>query len=351
MINQPRWEEVKSRMLAYWNRENTDRCCYAMRVKKPGFEDFGEYNFYFETERADAMHRGRFENHDYLGEAFPCLFPYFGTAGIAEYTGCKPNRTPRTTWYDHWMADADEPDAELIGFTHPEAFEAQKQAIRELLELSKGDYTVSVTDNAGVLDALAEVRGTENLMMDMITDPDFVHEGLNKLLPIYKQTQEELFSLVENNNDGCVLSWMQLWAPKRIAQLQCDMCVMLSNEMFDEFVMPELEELCEFLDYPVYHFDGQEQIRHLDSMLRIEKLRAIQWTPVAGQSKTSTCIPVLQKIQKAGKNLILFPQADEIEVLLDNLSCVGLHLVIDGISSEEEAQRIVKLIETHSKVR
>jgi len=133
--------------------------------------------------------------------------------------------------------------------------------------------------------------------------------------------------------------------------MQCDLCVMLSKEMFDEFVMPELTELCEFLDYPVYHFDGQEQIRHLDSLLSIEKLRAIQWTPVEGQSKTSTCIPVLQKIQAAGKNLILFPKLDEIEVLLDNLSCVGLHLVIDGVGSEEEAQRIVKLIETHSKVR
>lgn len=43
-------------------------------------------------------------------------------------------------------------------------------------------------------------------MMDMFTDPEFVEEGVQKLLPIYKQTEEELFRLVEQNNDGCVPS-------------------------------------------------------------------------------------------------------------------------------------------------
>lgn len=49
-----------------------------------------------------------------------------------------------------------------------------------------------MSDNAGVLDALAAIRGTDNLMMDMFTDPEFVEEGVQKLLPIYKQTEEEL---------------------------------------------------------------------------------------------------------------------------------------------------------------
>ena len=350
MLYNDHWEDLKTRMMGYWNREAMDRCCAAIRVGKPGYEDFGEKNFYFDVDTADRMHRGRFENTHYIGEALPCLFPYFGTAGIAEYTGCKPERTPRTTWFEPWMED-DEPDASQITYRCPEAFEAQKDAITKLLDKSKGDYLVSVTDNAGVLDALAAIRGTDTLMMDMLTDPEFVEEGVQKLLPIYKQTQEELFKLVEKNNDGSVLSWMHLWAPKRMAQMQCDLCVMISPEMFNRFMMPELEELCDFLDYPVYHFDGQEQIRHLDSMLSVKKLKAIQWTPVVGQPKTSTFLPALQKIQKAGKNLILFPQPGEVEYLLDNLNCRGLHLVIDGLQTVEEANDMMKLIEKHSKDR
>lgn len=94
MLYNDHWEEVKKRMTGYWQREAMDRCCAAIRVSKPGYQDFGEKNFYFDIDTADRMFRGRFENTYYIGEALPCLFPYFGTAGIAEYTGCKPNRTP-----------------------------------------------------------------------------------------------------------------------------------------------------------------------------------------------------------------------------------------------------------------
>ncbi len=188
-------------------------------------------------------------------------------------------------------------------------------------------------------------------MMDMLTDPEFVEDAVQRLLPIYKQTQEELFSLVQGNNDGSVLAWMQLWAPRRMAQMQCDLSVMISPEMFNRFAMPELEELCSFLDYPVYHFDGMEQIRHLDSLLSLKKLRAIQWTHVAGQPSPLEFIPVLQKIQQAGKNLIIFPHASEVVPLLDQLSSTGLHLSIGGIHTEDEARDMMHLIHQHSRER
>lgn len=338
-------------MMGYWEREAMDRCCAAIMVKSPSYQDFGEHNFYYDVETADRMHRERFANHHYFGESLPCLFPYFGTAGIAEYTGCKPERTPRTTWFEPWMADDDEPDASRIAYKCPEAFQQQKDAITKLIDLSKGDYLVSVTDNCGVLDALVAIRGTDNLMMDMLADPEFVEESVRNLLPIYKKTQEELFNLVKENNDGSVLSWMHLWAPKRLAQMQCDLSVMISPEMFNRFAMPELEELCDFLDYPVYHFDGQEQIRHLDSLLSLKKLRAIQWTPVAGQPPTSNFIPVLQKIQKAGKNLMLMLPKHEVVPVLDNLNCRGLQILVYGAETDDEARDLLKLIEKHSKDR
>jgi len=66
-----------------------------------------------------------------------------------------------------------------------------------------------------------------------------------------------------------------LFWPRRMGQMQCDLSVMISPEMFNRFAMPELEELCGFLDVPVYHFDGQEPIRRLDSLLSLQNLRAI----------------------------------------------------------------------------
>ena len=73
--------------------------------------------------------------------------------------------------------------------------------------------------------------------------------------------------------------------------MQCDMSVMFSKEMYREFIVDELEQQMEWLEYPVYHFDGVEQEQHLDYILGLKKLKAIQWTHVAGQPRPPiTCI-------------------------------------------------------------
>lgn len=347
MFYNDHFDELKARMNAYWNRDAVDRCSAAIMVARPNNKDFGDANFYYDAELTDRMYRRKFESYDYLWEAIPSVFSYFGTSGIAEYAGCEPVYSPRTAWFQPCL---DEPDAGDISFKKPEVFERQKDTLKKIIELSKNDYAVPVTDNCGIADALAAMRGSENLLMDMITDEDFVREGIEKLLPIYKETEEQFFDLVKENNEGSIISWMHIWAPKRCAQMQCDLSVMISPDMYEKFILPELEELSAFLDYPVYHFDGQEQIRHLDLLLSVKKLKAIQWTPVAGQPKTSTFIRELQKIQKAGKNLILFPWTDEIEFLLDNLSSRGLHLLCHA-GNTEEADYIQDTILKHSKDR
>ena len=109
--------------------------------------------------------------------------------------------------------------------------------------------------------------------------------------------------------------------------------------------------MCHFTSWENYHLDGQEQIRHLDSLLSLKNLRATQWTPVAGQPFTSDFIPVLQRIQNAGKNLVLVPKPWEVEKLLDNLSSRGLHLMLGEYPSQEAALEMIDLIEKHSKDR
>ncbi|MBO5257452.1 MAG: hypothetical protein J6C42_08160, partial [Clostridia bacterium] len=66
-------------------------------------------------------------------------------------------------------------------------------------------------------------------------------------------------------------------------------------------------------------------------------------TRVAGQPKTSASIEALQKIQAAGKGLVLIPDRDEIEFLMKNLSPVGLQLIVGWVNSREEAAEIEKM--------
>lgn len=112
--------------------------------------------------------------------------------------------------------------------------------------------------------------------------------------------------------------------------------------------MQDLLEQAEWADYPVYHFDGVEQIKHLNHILNIDKIKAVQWTHVAGQPSVGHYVEVLKRIQDAGKGLVLMATRDDLGILLDNLSAKGLYIHVNA-HSPEEADEIVKFVEKNSK--
>lgn len=350
MIHKSNWEESKRHFEAFWNQDYIERCSLAIHTPFSGQEELLPVpegtleESYTSPEILYAKWKNSSLSSQCYGEGLPAYYLNFGTAGHAEYFGAKPHYAPDTIWFSPVL---EQPDSALLCYDVAEpALQRHLHIAQALAERAHGDFLVGMPDNCGILDALAELRGTENLLMDLIENPDFVHESCRKILDAWKFTQERFFStLAENNEGGSSHGWMQLWCPKRHAQIQCDFSVMISPALYEEFVLPEIEECAEYLDYVTYHLDGQEQIRHLDLILSVKKLTNIQWTPVAGQPPTSAFIPELQKIQAAGKGLVLVPHKEEVPVLLENLSHKGLHLILNDVSSEEEAVELLRLAE------
>jgi hypothetical protein len=132
--------------------------------------------------------------------------------------------------------------------------------------------------------------------------------------------------------------------------MQCDLSVMISPKMFERLVIPELEQQMEWLAYPVYHFDGIEQERHLSHLLGLPKLRAIQWTNVDGQAPPRAYMSVLKRIQAAGKNLILMTPAADVPELLENLTVTGLYLHCSA-HAPDEADALVRHVAKYGRVR
>ena len=165
---------------------------------------------------------------------------------------------------------------------------------------------------------------------------------MKKVQVAYERIQKDVYDIVrENNYGGSCIGWLSTWARGLHSQMQSDVSVMISNDMYRTFIEPELRAQCDFLDYPLYHFDGVEQIRHLDTLLSIEKLRVIQWTQVAGQKPCTDYIPELKRIQAAGKGLLILTYPDQVETLMENLSSRGLYLVLSA-GSRDEADAILK---------
>ena len=347
-------KEALERTVAFWNRENTDRCNLSITVPRKNPKVIPPEREYTLKDRFTdpkcIMNRclNNFEKNEYLYEAFPIARTQIGTSAHCSYFGSKATYESNSVW---WSEVLDRPDASLLQFDEA-AFERHKQFTRGVIEMSGDQCLVSMNDNCRCIDALAALRGTENLLTDMLAEPDFVHEALDRIIPIWKKTQNEFCDMLQEKNfGGSSLDWMGVWSPKRHVQLQCDFSVMISPAMYEEFVLPELEEMASAFDHCTYHLDGIEQIRHLDMILSVKKIEMIQWTWVAGQPKPAENIETLQKIQKAGKGLLLMPGSDlkDIEFLLKNLSPKGLQLTL-WANSAEQAEAIEKMARECAKV-
>jgi len=147
-----------------------------------------------------------------------------------------------------------------------------------------------------------------------------------------------LLGMLSPEKNG-VNTWMSIWCKERWYPLQCDYSAMLSPDMFGEFVKPSLQREAQFLDKSVYHWDGPNEIPHLDHLLDIDELTAIQWTAGDGQNNVihPEWYPLFHRIQDKGKGLVLLNANPKyLPQLMDEFSPKGVYLGF-MCDAEEEA--------------
>lgn len=345
------WPQAKERLTALWSREIVDRCCCSVIVTDPSYREapMGETQaqlrqWYMDPETIYRRYRDRFERSWFGGEGYPCIWPNLGTCGHAKYLGIRHFvYMPDTVWFEPVISDFEARPLQYDA-KNPALLE-DEEVLRALCHLAGEDMMVSLPDNCGNLDALSLLRGPD-LLTDFYDEPEAVRNALSVVMEAYRDSIQRLLSIIRDNNQGGTThGWMNTWAPGTMAQLQADISVMLSPILFEEFVLPELSEITYMLDYSAYHLDGMEQIRHLDMILSLENLDLVQWTSVDGQPGPLHHLDALQRIQAAGKCLIIYPQLDEIEPLMEVLSSKGLYLICRTATSREQGEAILKTVE------
>ena len=116
---------------------------------------------------------------------------------------------------------------------------------------------------------------------------------------------------------------------------------MISAEAYDELILPFVEQQTEWVQRTIYHLDGPGAVRHLDSLLALDKLDGIQWVPGAGAPPPSEWISLLKRIQKAGKLIDISVEKGEVKKLLRELNPEGL-LMKTSCDSPEEADKLIE---------
>lgn len=346
----PDYFESKKRFDAFWEREIIDRPPVTIhfgkenRVPIPHKEYKSHKDRWLDIEfRAEttALH---LSNTEFYADALPIAWPNLGPEVFSAWCGCGYEFGQDTTWskpcIEDWERDADKV---ALNKDHP-LFELTVEYTKLLLELGKGKFIVGLTDFHPGGDHLAALRDPQNLNIDMIENPDEVKAMLDKSYKDFFEAYEVFYNMVHSAGMPTT-SWTSIIHDGRFYIPSCDFSCMISKNMFDEFFLPGIIKECQYYEKSIYHLDGPGALRHLDSILEIKELDAVQWVYGAGNEGYHKWVDVYQRIQKAGKGIELSCHVNELGSVFETLRPEGIWFSsIRGIDSRDTAEKVLKCI-------
>ncbi|MEA2063670.1 MAG: hypothetical protein U9P14_08240 [Gemmatimonadota bacterium] len=253
----------------------------------------------------------------YFGDAFPNHMPFFGAGVLAAFLGARLEQRAETCWF-HPPAETEPAD---IAFR----FDPENQWFKRICELYtnaaerwEGSVQLNMTDLGGGLDILSSFRPGDKLLFDLFDHPGEVKRLNWEIHELWWKYFDKFNSIIGSTNPGYT-AWTPLLSEEPYYMLQCDFCYMISPEMFDEFVKPELTASCKRLKNAFYHLDGPGQLPHLDSLLEIEELKGVQWIPGTGSPGIGHWPEVFRKIRDAGKLIQFYGDFHDLDTIVGQL--------------------------------
>jgi hypothetical protein len=346
----PDWEMRLARQDAFWQREIIDRPVVYISFLKPEpvcpmpeprcyptqRERWMDAEYLAQCALASVM------NTAYLGDALPLAWPNLGPEVFSAFFGCELEYGETTSWSIPCLDDWSE--VGKIAFSQENFYWKKLLEMTDaLLEVGKGKFYTGITDLHPGGDALVAFRDPLRMNMDMIEAPEQVTALLDAIAPVHFRVYD--FYADKLTAAGQALTnWAGIVSCKRWYVPSNDFSCMISKAMFDEIFLPGIADECRHYEASIYHLDGPQALQHLDSLLEIPELNAIQWVYGSGNGRASDWLPIYMRCQEAGKGLQLWLDPDELDTFMEYLRPEGLWISLNWVTDEEQAEYLLKKI-------
>jgi len=340
-----RWDKIREDSDKWWAGE-LKRPLIQMRLNgaDPGRDEpalpFHSFTSFYDLDVSAEAIVDRWDYNlsccKFLGDSFPSVWPNFGAGVMAAMMGANLLNGDDTVWFN----PKEEKEISDLSFefdTNNVWFNRIKDIYKAGLERWEGLVQFDMTDLGGNLDILSSFRPSEKLLLDLYDFPDAVKrmtwEAHEKWFSYYGAFN----SLLQPVNPGYT-AWTPIFSTQPYYILQCDFCYMISPDMFDEFVKPELAAACKRLTNSFYHLDGPGQLAHLDSLLTIDELKGVQWIPGAGSPLCDQWPEVYRKIRDAGKLIQISADVSYFDTIVEQLGSAEGIVLMTSVNINQEAE-------------
>lgn len=312
------WKDAKRRLIDLWENKPAKIPYIGIRAGKTNtppypLQPVKDEDYWLDPEWNVKKILAELESQYWIGEIIP------GQLAMACWMcslGGRPEFNRQTIWF--------EPCPE-IDFSKPSPFRHNpnnpwflkyKCLLETIVKIAgREEFGVGVMSGLPANDLISMHMGTDNFLIAMMDHPEWIREAilqgaedqLNIKIKFMEFAEKYLGDLCY-----CGVGWMPLWSPKPFLRTQSDMSCMLSPEMFEYFVLPELEIYGN--KFPLwYHLDGGNAKQHLPILLSLSYLRFIQYVPMPSEPKNGIeHLEFYKQVQEAGKIIHIDVSADRI---------------------------------------
>jgi hypothetical protein len=298
------FDEVLARFEAWWQGQMIDRPLLTINVRDgrsastaPPCGDLR--HVWMDAEAAIDRFEAGIESQTFVAETLPVYMPNLGPDICATVFGAELEFGRDTSWSRPVVGDC----REILNL-RPNLENEYWTTIRRMTDLSlkrgAGRWLTGITDLHTNGDLVAALRGPQEMCIDLADDPEGVAGAVEHVTKWFPAMYDDLHSRITASGQPTT-TWAPYLATGRAYVTSCDFICMISRDMFRSTVLPSLRAEMQFLDRNMFHLDGPDALRHLDDLLALDELDAVQWTWGAGNGPAARWTDVYRKIQAAGK--------------------------------------------------
>ena len=263
----------------------------------------------------------------WVGDALPFLRVDFGPVFMTALLGAEPKFVSDTTWYDHTIVDdwSNAPDWEFRD-DNPWMLRL-KELIDLVAEDARGRYFVCTPNLGGTDEVLLNLRGSGNLCMDVIDQPEKIIAAVEAIHPGWEKMTRILYERILSHN-APLIQWQNLWSNQPYTLPSADFNAMLGPKHFKQIFMPDIESRARTVGRASFHLDGPDAARHIDTLIDCDALDVIQFTPGDGAAPARSYVDMFRKVQARGKSLLIAAGKADVLPLCEALDPKGLAFLI-----------------------
>ena len=299
--------------------------------------------WWFNSELQVDLYLKSIEGRQFHGETFPVYFPNLGPDVYAAFYGAELE-FGQVTSYSIPLIKEWEDAGQLNLDMKNEYFKKIEDLTFHALERCNGKFLVGYTDLHPGLDCVAAWRDPLQLCYDLYDYPAQVQRLAEKAIADFELIYNH-FDAVLKEHGQLSVSWMGIPTHGRMHIPSCDFSALISERFFDQFGLPILERETKTMSHNIFHVDGYGVAKHLDAILSVPAVHALQWVQGVGDNyPIMQWVPLIKDFQARGIPVIVDLSVDDLDSFITVMDPQGLFLWVAIEDEQEETAILDRLV-------